>query len=268
MSNAIVVVSRGRSELLQRRGLTLKALEKVVEYHRMLAVRESEIGAYKAVAERYCAGRVLPLPDSCDNWGKVLDAVIRHKYLQECEKICICDDDLAFSYREWGTTRLPALSPDMMDAAFMELFGSVNSHVVHASFRHRAFAQNCVRRLDYNKRGMWTHAVHRQTVIDADLHFAWPGIVMGDFYFQLSAVRKGFVTAVVNSYTADDVVGPYKDKGGCNLYRTAQMRTQAARLLCRDFPEAVRLRKKKTPNGDIYNDVIIRMKAEGLKCTA
>lgn len=268
MSNVIVVVSRGRAELLQRRGLTLKALDRIVEYPVTLAVRESEIDTYKEVISRYCAGSVLPLPDSCDNWGKALDAIIRHKYLQECEKICICDDDLAFAYREWGTPKLHAAPAEMLDTAFMELFGSVDSHVVHASFRHRAFAQNCVRRLDYNKRGMWTHAVHRQTVIDADLHFAWPGIVMGDFYFQLSAVRKGFVTAVVNSYTADDVVGPYKDKGGCNLYRTAEMRAQAARLLCRDFPESVRLRKKKTPNGDVYTDVTIRMKAEGLKCTA
>lgn len=268
MSNVIVVVSRGRAELLQRRGLTLKALDRIVEYPVTLAVRESEIDTYKEVISRYCAGSVLPLPDSCDNWGKALDAIIRHKYLQECEKICICDDDLTFAYREWGTPKLHTAPAEVLDVAFMELFGSVSTNTVHASLRHRAFAQNCVRRLDYNKRGMWTHAVHRQTVIDADLHFAWRGIVMGDFYFQLSAVRKGFVTAVVNSYIADDAVGPYKDKGGCNLYRTAQMRTQAAHWLLEEFPEAVTLREKRAPDGSSIVDVTLRLDKVRAQCTA
>lgn len=250
MNPVLVVTSRARSDLLMRRGLTLDWLTHSKKYEVILAIREDEKEAYMPVLEKYPTVRLMLLPRSCTDSGMYRDAILRHELLNGIEKVAICDDDLTFSYRDWSGFSLPRLPKERIDEAFDALFTEIDNKTIHVGLRHRAFAQACTNKVDEFKRILWVHGVNRRVVIENDFRFAWQCKVMVDFHFQLSVIRAGFRTAVVNSYIADDSVGPYKNNGGCNIYRTNDERTKAAYALEAMFPEAVTIRYKETPLGN------------------
>lgn len=249
-NEAIVVTSRARADMILSRGLTLGRLQHSKKYPIILAVREDEKEDYAEVFQKYPTVTPMLLPLSCTDSGMYRDAILRHELLNGIEKVAICDDDLTFSYRDWSGFSLPKLPKERIDEAFDALFAEIDNKTIHVGLRHRAFAQACTNKVDEFKRILWVHGVNRRVVIENDFRFAWQCKVMVDFHFQLSVIRAGFRTVVVNSYIADDSVGPYKNNGGCNVYRTNEERTRAAYELERLFPEAVTIRYKETPLGN------------------
>lgn len=255
----VAICSHARNELLMNKKGTLHWVNNTtMPWPVLLYCRESEVDQYGPVAEHYNV-RLQTVPDTCTDWGITHDAIIRHALCEhDIEYLAICDDDLLFSKRDWDSERLVPIEPWETKAAFMDLFDAlVDPTVAHVGFRQRAFGQNCVNKVDTFKRLMWVHGVHTGRTIANDLMFGWKGIVMGDFYYSLTAIQKGFTTLQLNSWIIDDGVGPYGE-GGCNRYRTLAMRTQAAHWLQEMFPSAVTLRQKETPGGEWYTDVTVR----------
>lgn len=252
-TSAIVVMSRGREELLLRRKLILHWLQKCSKYPVFLAVRESELGCYAPVFSKFDRVKPLTIPDYCNSWGLVRDYIVTDFSMRPCKKLAICDDDITFSCRDWDENYLYALHPDATQAAFDALFAELNNDTPLAGFRSRAFAQNATNKVDKNKRIMWIHGIHIPTFEAEGFTFGWDGITQGDFYCQLSVISAGYNTATINSFCIDDAIGPHNDRGGCNLYRTAEMRSRSARMLAERFPEAVTLIEKSTPSGNFLD---------------
>lgn len=265
--NAVVVPSYKRAELLYEREYSLAWLTAQDRYPVFLAVRESEQQAYKKVINKYRAidGNIdlICIPDEdVDTLGQTLDWLVQYFHVQGFEKLALYDDDLIFSYRDWTCEKLPRLHPHDMDMALDAQFVAISDEVPHVCLRHRMFGQNCTHEIDYLKRGMWTHGVHLPTVApNSKLRFAWEQPTMTDFHFQLSVVSEGYKNATINSYLADDAVGPYKNAGGCNTYRTDQVRTEAAYALKRKFGKAVTLREKRTPTGNCLDVTVFLSRA-------
>lgn len=262
MNPVIVVVSRKRSDLILGRGLTLDWVSASSKYSVCLAVRDDELNDYAEVFQKFPNVFPMPISNECTDSGMYRDAVLRHEMLEGTEKVAICDDDLIFSYRDWNSTSLPKLPKEQIDDAFDRLFHELTEQTPHVGFRHRQFAQNCEKDVDKYKRIMWVHGVHRPTILKEEVTFAWKCKVMVDFHFQLSLISKGYRTAVVNSYITDDAVGPYKNSGGCNVYRNNAEREKAAYALEAMFPDAVTIRFKETPEGQCA-DVTVRFAKRG-----
>lgn len=259
--NCIIVPSHKRADLLLSRELTLSWVMAQTKYPVFLALRHEDVPDYLAVLRKYPSLQPLTIAPHIASLGPTLDHVIQVAYTGGYEKALIYDDDLLFSYREWGSTRLPQLPRERFIEVAEAHFAALSEETPHAGLRHRAFAQNCTAHMDYYKRIMWTHGVHLPTIApDSRLRFEWPGKVMTDFHFGLSVIAAGYSNCVLNDFTADDAVGPYKNSGGCNTYRNNEMRTKAAYMLLEKFPLAVSLREKDTPEGS-YTDVTVRFKA-------
>lgn len=257
MNNVAVVLSHKRSQLLLDRKLTL-AWVRHLKIPTYLAVRESEAEEYFYVAKAYDV-TLLPMPDEqVQDSGLTRDYLVDYFHMKGAEKLSLLDDDLIFSYREsFETKQLPKLPYEDTQKAFNELFSIVDRETIHAGFRNRAFAQNCENGIDYYKRILWSHTLYLPEVVAQGFKFAWEGRLMADFHFQLSVISAGYRTATLNTFICDDAVGPYKNGGGCNTYRTCELRTFAARKLQEKFPEAVTLRDKETPDG-WCEDVTVR----------
>jgi hypothetical protein len=141
---------------------------------------------------------------------------------------------------------------------FDEILNLLSPATPHAGISKRGFAQENKSLIQYASRIMWAHALHVPTVIKHGLHFGWEGVVMGDFYFDLCLHELGLTNILLNRYQVDDAVGPYENEGGCNTYRTPQMRQRAVELLYQRFPEAVSPRLKASPQGELW-DVTIKL---------
>lgn len=255
--NAVIVPSYKRADLLYEREYSLTWLTAQAKYPIFLAIRQSEHNAYIKVMDKYLERggnlQFVLIPDAdVDNLGETLDWLIQHFHQEGYTKIALYDDDLIFSYREdWNTPKLPRLDPKNMHEALDAQFDLLSEEIPHVCLRHRMFAQNCTTTYDTLKRCMWTHGVHLPTIAtNPDLTFSWESTTMTDFHFQLSVVKAGYKNATINGYCADDAVGPYKNEGGCNTYRTDAVRTKSAYALQKKFgSRAVKLREKKTPTG-------------------
>lgn len=260
---AVIVPSYKRADLLLKKAMTLDWVTAQQKYPVFLVLRESDYKSYDKVMANYSVRglnlRRFAVADKCDDLGKTLDYIMTEAYAVGYEKIVMYDDDLAFSRFDWGEHRSgERIGFEEIGEALDLQFRNLGHNFPYNGLRFRAFSQSVTERIDYNKRIMWTHGVHLPTIVENDrLRFSWEGKVMTDFNFHLSVLAAGHKSHVLNDFTADDVVGPYKDKGGCNTYRTNEVRTRAAKLLQAKFPAAVTTREKHTPEGECL-DVTVR----------
>jgi hypothetical protein len=247
------------------RALTLKYLEDIPRANKLLAFNVHELANYEQVMLRYNIHPLCLHPDKATNWGVVLDAIIHWASENGKERLFILDDDLRFSYSTAlapdlpaSNIKLPSLPVNLAPRMFEEGWEFLTPECPHVGFTKRGFAQTLKQASQWGARIMWAHGLHVPTIVANDLHFSWEGIVMGDFYFQLCLHEKGLTNHVFNKYQVDDAVGPYENKGGCNVYRNPAMRRKAVELLYERFPDAVEPRTKSSPQGELW-DVTLRL---------
>ena len=120
MKYELAVLSRGRSDVLLNRQLTLTWLQHS-HYPVSLWVHKDEAEAYKPVAKAFNVRLML---HTANKVSRIRDIIMEEAYVRDVEKLGIFDDDLAFAYRNGN--KLEKLPPVSIDNALRPVFDNVS----------------------------------------------------------------------------------------------------------------------------------------------
>lgn len=230
----IVIPSRGRSHLDMA---SVRALEEA-GLNVSVVVPVSEVRDYT----RWSSGttRILACPATgiantrqwiVDNVGN--DATV-----------CMVDDDLTFFHRRSDDpTKLRAITPEELCAAFDQLERTLSDSVPHAGFATREGANRNTDALHWNTRILRVLAYHRPTLVKEGITFGRM-LVMEDFDVALRLLRTGRHNVILNNF-AHNQPGSGTE-GGCSVYRTMEVQAEAAHQLAKLHPGFVRVVEKET----------------------
>lgn len=235
--NEIAVLSRGRADMLLGRKLTLSWLQHAA-FSVALWVHQDEAEMYSPVAKQY---KVQLKTHTANRVSRIRDIILEDANKRGVIKLGIFDDDLGFRVRREG--KLCIMPEEQINDALIPVFRNVSEKFPMVALRYHIFAHTQKDTWGINKRIMWTPVLHVPTLFKEGFKYEWEGDILEDFHMQLQLVQAGYNTAVLNLFTADDMIRSVTNTG-CNLYRTDEMRTQAAKLLQAKFPEQVTLREK------------------------
>ena len=250
--NEIAVLSRGRADMLMGRKLTLSWLQHSV-VPVVLWVHQDEAELYSLVADQY---KIQLRTHTADRVSRIRDVIIEDAHERGVDKLGIFDDDLGFRMRRDG--KLSSMPEDRINDAIVPLFKNVSEKFPMVALRYHIYAHTQTGTWGINKRIMWTPVLHVPTLLKEGFKYEWEGDILEDFHMQLQLVQAGYTTAVLNLFTADDQIRSLTNTG-CNLYRTNEMRTTAAKLLKAKFPAQVALREKFDKyTQETYTDVTVR----------
>lgn len=175
--------------------------------------------------------------------------VVTELYRNE-EAICLLDDDLEFATRrDDQPDKFKKATHEQIEQRFAELAERITADTPHAGFLPRQAGHN-------EKfweggwhvgayRAMYLLAYHVPTVLrDTD---PFRVATRSDFDMTLQLLTRGHPFCMCYSFTIGQ--SGTQAKGGCSLYRTADMMRESAEFLAAQFPGLVALREKEYKGG-------------------
>ena len=193
---------------------------------------------------------VLPEADIALNYSQKFDRIVNGSYPELGRKIVIMDDDLKFSMRLDGSTKLMTADWKAMNKAFKVLERMLDFYPL-AGLHPRALGNNAAPGIKEIARVNALQAVNLDMIGPMRLDY-WP--VLADIVLALKLLSRGQKTALYCDVFWDQVRGSNAE-GGCSLYRTPEVQEQAVLGLHEMFPHYVHVVKKQTKGGWFGKDV-------------
>lgn len=234
----IFVPSRGRATEVQ----TLRYVPQAV-----LLVHEDEVEVYRA---NNPDATILVLPDDLKGIAKIREYIVRT--LSGGEKVLTLDDDLSF-YRRKEPTSHHLVDAEPLDVAAMlaEIENTLDTYA-HVSiapregYPHYAMHGGVpIKMINENVRYVRVIGMN-PAKIPASLEFTRCP-VMEDFDVALQLLRAGLPSATLVAWAQGQP--QTQADGGCSLYRTQEMQSEAAYRLQDLHPEFVRVKLKQNASG-------------------
>lgn len=231
MDLTIFIPTIGRTSMEH---ITINEMKKFSTRKPFIVCPQKEVFHYS----NYTSANVLPCP--MDGIGPTRQFIIENS---PTRGVVMLDDDMYFSYRP---------IPDMGGAGCLEriqalepLFNWISTQLdngyMHGGISARQGNQNIERESADCIRVNNAHFFDRDMYLNERIRFDQLP-VMEDFHVTLTLLLRGYPNRVAYHYCWSQRGSG--TKGGCSLYRTAEVQTLASRLLYKEFPEYVRLVQK------------------------
>jgi len=158
--------------------------------------------------------------------------------------VLLVDDDMKFQYRpDQSSVQLQQCSD--LNGMVQRCIDTVLSGYIHGGMSARQGNnhvkgphKDCCRNCNF-------HFLDRKKVLGTGARFdRLP--VMEDFHFTLTLLTNGWPNRVLYDYCWNQRPGSI---GGCSLYRTLELQSQAAHMLYKAFPQFVSVVKKHSKTG-------------------
>lgn len=221
------IPSRGRAELMTTHEWIPEATvvvypEELEAYQKALPVTTRIMSTSAGIDRDICSKRQWIMAQSND------------------DKIMMFDDDLVFAQRRADdpTKFYPATEESIK--VMLETADMVMDSTAHGAIAPREGGNRITDQFMFNSRAMralfWNKSMMRNVHIK--------GGVMCDFYTTLALLTRGIPNVVINGWVTNQAGSD--TTGGCSLYRTPAVQTEAAIALFRAFPKYVTLTWKET----------------------
>lgn len=238
----ILVTSSGRPAVKKQK--TLEELSKTDNVFLVVQGREKE--AYQPVADHYNVPLVI-LPDYINTLSQT------RRYLVDTRgpKIAMLDDDMIFyTRRQDDRTKFTRSTKEEVKEAFQHIESLLDEYV-HVGMLLSGGANRVTDDVVYTTRMCCVLCYQTEKLRELNIHFD-DLVVMEDFHVTLSLIELGYPNAVLATHSCN--YGPVNADGGCSVYRTQDVQTQAAMKLKELHPEAVTVITKDTGSWEGFGE--------------
>lgn len=199
------------------------------------------------------------LPPSITTLAPTRDWIIHE--MEGPDHVVFMDDDLHFAARRQDD-RTKFRQPQPKDLVSMVTAIDVELGICPmVGIGSREGGNRVTEEYSLNTRIMRVLAFRRSYLRKKMITFA-PLVVMEDFHVNLQILRSGADTCVLNNWVSNQAGGS-DAPGGCSMYRTPLVQTEAAYALAARHPGFVKVVKKQTKNawgGQERTDVVVQWK--------
>lgn len=199
------------------------------------------------------------LPERISKLAETRDHIIHD--MGGDDSVVFMDDDLDFAVRrEDDPTKFRAPGPGDLRRMLHTMQHQLKTYPM-VGIGAREGGNRVTAQYLYNTRIMRVLAFRRSYLRQRMLTFT-PLVVMEDFHINLQILRSGADTCICNEWVSNQRGGS-DAPGGCSLYRTDQVQTDAAHMLASRHPGFVKVVEKTTKTawgGKTRTDVIISWK--------
>lgn len=175
-------------------------------------------------------------------------------------KVCMLDDDLVFATRrDDDATKFRESTPGELEALFKDIEWMLGDYA-HVGVSAREGANRNTELVLYNGRMTRVLAYNVPEIRKCGVRFDRLK-VMQDFDMTLQLLRAGRSNAILNTFVHNQ--NGSNTEGGCSLFRTEEVQTEAANMLAELHPGFVKVVQKHTKTawgGKERTDVIIQWK--------
>lgn len=231
MDLTVYIPTRGRISLEH---ITLNEMKRYSTLKPIVVCPPSEANHYK----NYASSEVLECP--VNGIGPTRQFILENAKTQG---VVMLDDDMYFSYRPQPAEPRPLERIVTLDPMFQWISDQLDTGYVHGGISARQGNQNvlypwtdCIR---VNNSHFFDAEAYRKTGLKFD---ALP--VMEDFYISLKLMQMGYPNRVAYHFCWSQRGSGAK--GGCSLYRTAEVQALAAEALSDFFPDYVKVVEKES----------------------
>lgn len=225
--------------------------------HCILLVQESEATEY---AKMIGPHELWVLPPHIKTLAPTRDYII-HDMPTESDHVVFMDDDLQFAVRrEDDRTKFRQPTGDDLRKMIAAVDRQLDFSPMVGIGAREGGNRNTEKFL-YNTRIMRVLAFNRSYLQRHKLYFT-PMVVMEDFHINLQILRSGADTCVLNNWVSNQVGGS-DASGGCSVYRSDTVQSEAAHMLAARHPGYVKVVHKTTKTawgGKTRTDVIVQWK--------
>lgn len=177
------------------------------------------------------------------------------------DHVVFMDDDLNFAVRR---TDEPTKFRPPTPGDLQEMFAHIDAALIEfpmVGIGAREGGNRVTEPVSFNSRIMRVLAFRRSYLKERMLTFS-PLVVMEDFHINLQILRSGADTCILNRWVSNQAGGS-DAPGGCSVYRSDAVQTEAAHLLAARHPGFVKVVQKQTKTawgGKTRTDVIVQWK--------
>lgn len=257
-SCAIAVVSSGRSDTIFERAMTPSFFGNLPWF---LYVPAAEASSYKEAADEAIAHGltganldVRCIPDHLD-YHQSLDYVTKHLYMAGNDAAALFDDDRVMTY--WANQRVHKAgraTPKDFERSLNEMLSVLSPGVPLIGCRLRGFCWKDDTPFTLAGKCVGMQLLHLPTMA-TKFQFSWGARSMHDHHLLAQVLSSGYLALTYNKLLHDDRFG-HMAPSGCGRWRTAKMHSEAAHLMEREFPVAVRTRLKGWVKGQELYDIV------------
>lgn len=234
MDLTVFIPTRGRVGLSQQ--ITLREIKEFTDINPIIVCPPNEVDAHLRYHSQV--------------WGCPHDGIgpTRQWILENSPTtgVVMLDDDMYFSFRPNPEEPRPLARVTDLRPMFMWISHKLDLGYVHGGISARQGNNHIPKSHVHCIRVNNAHFFNRDVYMKEGLRFdAIP--VMEDFYVTLSLLLRGYPNIVAYHYCWSQRGSG--TKGGCSLYRTADLQAQAAQQLHELFPDYVKVVKKQALSG-------------------
>lgn len=253
---AIAIVSSGRADTLFDRVMTSSFLGTQPWYLYVPAKELRDyITAVASTAAIYTTA-VRGIPAGL-TYHQALDYTVSNLYMEGYDKALILDDDRTLTYWPNQTVhKAGRATPAEVQHSISEMVRFVSAGIPLVGCRLRCFCWQDNTLLTLAGKCVGMQLLHLPTIVNK-YKFEWAGRSMHDHHMLAQLLRDGFLTLTYNKLLHDDRFG-HMALSGCGQWRTAKMHSQAAVLMEREFPTAVKSRLKGHIRGEELYDITFK----------
>lgn len=231
MEYTVYIPTRGRTG--ESTQITLRDLKQYSSIKPWIVCPEQELRAHRFYHDQVLVSPIEGIAEK------------RQWILENCptQGAIMLDDDLYFSYRPEPATPRPLERVRDLDPMFQWMSNQLDAGFMHGGISARQGNQNVEREFLDCTRCMNVHYFDVQQYRRLGIRFDMLR-VMEDFYVTLSLLTLGFPNRVGYQWCWNQRGGG--TRGGCSLYRTAELQAESANKLAEFFPGYVKVVEKES----------------------
>jgi hypothetical protein len=264
----IGIPSRGRTHLIEKKQGVWKYFLKeahIKEYPIYVFTRNCECEEYKNCLEKYPWIKIISVPDEIDIATK-RNEIYKYADSKGMEYVFIVNDDIDLFFRKEElsskyTNKFEELmSKNIVEKMLLESVLLCNEEYPITGFPLKLASFALKYTFEKNKQVIHLQCYHVPTLKKEGIQHNGMGVTgMSDRWVQLSLLKLGYKSLANCRYAVSDAgIG---QRGGCTEIRTAELVTEAARALRKNFPEVVELKLKNNGKWNTERiDCTIRLK--------
>jgi hypothetical protein len=185
-----------------------------------------------------------------DGWGETMDVILELAIEDDVERLCVLDDDLAFSARDpaTGFMSLKSVSGRELGEYLQQGLNLVRPECPHLGVP-QVYNRTHDRVLHFCAPAIAVHFLYVPHFVAHPEHrFACSGMrAYTDFRIALLELTSGFLNGLMTTLI---VTNDFNAPGGSSVYRSAARQWAGAKRLARDFPDVVLLRRREGYGAD------------------
>ena len=196
--------------------------------------------------------QVMAAPEYVTNYSQKFQWLLNGEGFMDWEKCVILDDDLVFSRKMTDGKLVTVKDPEELNELFDYMEQLLNVYPL-VGVHPRQMGQNAPQPFVKNGRIICMQGINRRLVGKVKVD-QFP--ILADVVLNCTLLSRGKENAIITTFFQDH--GPCQAQGGCSIYRTSEMQTQAVEYIAHRFGPHARVVARNTKDKWLANEQGIR----------